>query len=65
MVWCYLPPMNVNKGYAGKIDLEIAKNLIADHYDTYLNKVEPDARTLCMHGDLDAQLEGIDEPLIH
>ena len=50
------------KDYAGKIDLEIAKSLIADHYDAYLNKTEPDGRSLCMHGDLDAQLEGIDEP---
>jgi hypothetical protein len=50
------------KENTGKIDLELAKELIADHFDTYLNKIEPDGRTLCMHGDLDPQFEGIDEP---
>lgn len=41
---------------AGKIDLELAKELEADHYDTYLNTNSPDGRTLCSHGDLDSDM---------
>ncbi len=41
------------KRYAGKIDLKLAKQFEADHYDTYLNKVRPGARSLCAHFDLD------------
>ena len=43
----------IMKEYAGKIDLEHAKRFEADHFDTYLNKVEPDSRTLAAHYDLD------------
>jgi len=46
------------KQYAGKIDIEIAKQFEADHYDTYLNKINPDGRTLCSHHELDAALFG-------
>lgn len=42
------------KKYAGKIDVTLAKKFEADHYDTYLEKNEPSARTLCAHNHLDA-----------
>ena len=41
--------------HKGKIDLEIAKQIIADHYDVYLNKVNPCSRTVCSHYELDAR----------
>jgi hypothetical protein len=50
------------KEYAGKIDLDLAEKFEADHYDTYLNSTVADDRTLCAHGDLDAQLYGGSEP---
>ena len=37
----------------GKIDVELAKKLLADHLDVYLGKEEPSSRTLCGHADLD------------
>jgi hypothetical protein len=36
----------------GKIDVKMAEKLIADHYDSYQKKVDPDHRTLCGHADL-------------
>ncbi len=44
------------KQNAGKIDLKLAETFEADHYDTYLNKVNPGGRTLCGHGEIDSQL---------
>lgn len=41
--------------HKGKIDVEIAKQIIADHYDVYLNKVNPCSRTICSHYELDAR----------
>ena len=35
----------------GKIDVKMAENFMADHYDSYQKKVDPDERTLCGHGD--------------
>jgi hypothetical protein len=37
----------------GKIDTEIAKEMIADHYDIYLKKENPCSRTICGHYHLD------------
>jgi hypothetical protein len=37
----------------GKINVEIAKKIIADHYDVYLNKENPCSRTVCSHYELD------------
>ena len=42
--------MDENKG---KIDVSLALKIIADHYDVYLNKVNPCSRTVCSHYDLD------------
>jgi hypothetical protein len=39
--------------HKGKINIEIAKDIIADHYDVYLNKVNPCSRTTCSHYELD------------
>lgn len=36
----------------GKIDLELAQRFLADHYDTFDRKEEPDERTLCGHIEL-------------
>jgi len=37
----------------GKIDIDLAEKVLADHYDTYLKKEGPTGRTLCGHIDLD------------
>jgi len=52
------------KENTGKITLEVAKELEADHFDSYLNAIKPDGRTLCAHGDLDSDTQtiGYDDP---
>jgi len=40
----------------GKININIAKDIISDHYDIYLNKENnPCSRTVCSHYELDAR----------
>ncbi|MBZ5595745.1 MAG: peptidase C45 [Acidobacteriia bacterium] len=39
----------------GRIDVAAAERFLADHYDTYDKKIEPDERTLCGHVDLSAR----------
>jgi hypothetical protein len=41
------------KQYYGKIDLETAKKMLADHYDVYLKKENPSSRTICGHRELE------------
>jgi hypothetical protein len=41
------------KEHYGQIDMEAAKRMLADHYDTYLQKEQPTGRTICGHGELD------------
>lgn len=41
--------------YRGKIDVENGKSFLADHVDVRTGKLEPSARTLCGHEDLDAE----------
>jgi len=41
------------KEHYGKIDIEIAKGMLADHYDVYLGKENPSGRTICGHAELD------------
>ena len=42
--------------HKGKINIEVAQQIIADHYDVYLKKEEnPCSRTVCSHYDLDAR----------
>lgn len=40
--------------FKGRIDIEVAKRIIADHHDVYLDRPEnPCSRTICSHYDLD------------
>ena len=50
--------------YKGKLDLGIAKKIISDHYDVYLNKINPSSRTCCGHYELDnrAYMSQADRP---
>ena len=41
------------KQYFGKIDAEIGKNMLGDHYDVYLGREQGSSRTLCGHSELD------------
>ncbi len=41
------------KEHYGNIDVEIAKRMLADHYDVYLEKENPSSRTICGHHELD------------
>ena len=41
--------------YKGKLNLEVAKIVLADHYDVYLHKENPCSRTVCSHYELDAR----------
>jgi hypothetical protein len=42
--------------YKGKLNIELAKKILADHYDVYLKKDNnPCSRTVCSHYDLDAR----------
>jgi hypothetical protein len=41
------------KQYCGKIDVESAKIILADHYDVYLDKINPSSRTVDGHYELD------------
>ncbi len=41
------------KEHHGKIDVELAKRMLADHYDMYLEKENPSHRTICGHCELD------------
>lgn len=41
------------KEYYGKIDVEVGKQILADHYDVYLEKENPSSRTICGHRELD------------
>jgi hypothetical protein len=54
--------MEENKG---KLNVDIAKELIADHYDVYLNKTNMCSRTVCSHYELDnrAFMSQADRPL--
>jgi hypothetical protein len=54
--------MEENKG---KITIELAKKLIADHYDVYLKKENPCSRTVCSHYELDAReyMSQVDRPV--
>jgi len=41
--------------YKGRLDVELAERILADHYDVYLNKENPCSRTCCAHYNLDAR----------
>jgi hypothetical protein len=44
--------------WMGKVDVERAKLMLADHYDVCLGKEQPGARTICGHWDLDPDPAG-------
>ena len=46
----------------GKIDMAMAQQFLADHYDTYEKKTDPDERTLCGHVDLSPRGMGTWQP---
>lgn len=39
--------------YKGKLNVEIAKKIISDHYDVYTSSENPCSRTVCSHYELD------------
>ena len=39
--------------HKGKLNIDIAKKIIGDHYDVYLEKENPCSRTVCSHYELD------------
>jgi hypothetical protein len=41
--------------YKGQLNIELAKQILADHYDVYLNQNNPCSRTCCSHYELDAR----------
>jgi len=42
--------------HKGKLNIEVAKKIISDHYDVYLEKDDnPSSRSVCSHYDLDAR----------
>ena len=41
--------------HKGKINMDIAHQIISDHYDIYLHKENPCSRTVCSHYDMDAR----------
>jgi hypothetical protein len=36
--------------YRGRIDTDVMKRILADHYDNHLGKSSPNTRTICKHG---------------
>ncbi len=41
--------------YKGRIDIDVAKKILADHYDVYLGRVNPSSRTIEGHYELDSR----------
>jgi hypothetical protein len=41
------------KEHKGKIDIDIGQRILADHFDVYLNRVNPSSRTCCSHYEMD------------
>jgi hypothetical protein len=41
--------------YKGKLNIQVAQKIIADHFDVYLKKENPCSRTCCSHYELDAR----------
>jgi len=43
--------------YYGKIDIDIAKKIVSDHYDSFLHKTQKNKRSICKHSELDSSSE--------
>ena len=41
--------------WKGKLDIKLAQEILADHYDIYLHKENPCSRTVCSHYEMDAR----------
>ncbi|MCU0913765.1 MAG: phospholipase B family protein [Planctomycetes bacterium] len=41
------------KQHYGRINTTLAREMLGDHYDVYLQKEQPGGRTICGHGELD------------
>ena len=39
--------------YRGRIDTDVVKSILADHYDNHLGKTAANTRTVCKHGYVD------------
>lgn len=39
--------------HKGALDVQLGQDILGDHYDVYLNKINPCSRTCCSHYDLD------------
>jgi len=50
------------KEYSGKINLEVGKAMLSDHFDVYMNKINPGSRSLCGHLEFDSQENAPFEP---
>jgi len=51
--------MRLMKTFKGRIDTEVAKTMLADHYDSYLGRGNPGPRSICGHYEL---ADGITNP---
>jgi hypothetical protein len=53
------------EAHKGQINLGVAKQIIADHYDVYLERENPSSRTVCSHYELDPRqyMSQSDRPL--
>jgi len=51
--------------YKGKIDIEIAKKIMSDHYDIYHKKNQPAANTICAHYDEDPRYSMSSNVAVH
>jgi len=51
--------MRLMKMYRGRIDLELAKQMLADHFDAWLGRDNPGPRSICGHYEL---ADGITSP---
>lgn len=43
----------IGNKYYGKITVSVARKIIADHYDSFKNKIIPNSRSICKHSELD------------
>ncbi|HUU28022.1 MAG TPA: C45 family peptidase [archaeon] len=44
--------LRLMKMYRGRIDIELAKQMLADHYDAWLGRDNPGPRSICGHNEL-------------
>ena len=47
----------LNDEYYGKINIQNAKRVISDHYDSHFARIEMTSRTICKHSELDEHAE--------